>query len=201
MVEDWEKDAVVPESWEDENEKTCESDSREDKRPTREIPVPPTLHPPIAKELETKEERDYAVKVSDLHNAMDLFGIKDVPIDQTLPPPPPPPKGATQRREEFAFGDPSTLPEFESLAKRVASHLSSRYSSSKHYPLFLEALIRHLMAEREVPELRKLSSILGELASTKSKARKKPTLSAGPKKGGTVFEDMLEYSGNVDYEE
>jgi hypothetical protein len=205
-MDDWEIGVVKKESWEEENDQSEEDvkdswDAEEEpEEKPKQIPLPKKkeIKPPpqVAREL-TKDERDKEVKAADLEQAMELFGIKGVDAreavgavkDKTQQAPP------TPLPDVISLGakDPVSIPEFESLAKKLALHLNQKFSTNQHYPMFLETLIRQIMTERDAPEVRKVSSILNELANSKAKkpaAKKKATLTASHKKGdGIDFED------------
>lgn len=206
-MDDWEVGVVKKEPWEEENDHIEEEvkDSWDAEDEPEEKPKPKPLPPPIKKEVKpppqvarelTKEERDKEVKAADLEQAMELFGIKGVDAREAV--------GAVKSKAQpaptplpdvISLGakDPVSIPEFESLAKKLAFHLNQKFSTNQNYPMFLETLIRQIMTERDAPEVRKVSSILNELANSKAKkpaAKKKVALTASHKKGdGIDFED------------
>lgn len=216
MADDWQVQVVKKESWEAEQSDEDVKDSWDmedepqvvpEKKP---LPPPkPVIKAPVAPPPEelTKEERDIAVKVADLNNAMDLFGISGVDARQIVGAPaktktvsaPAPPKDVIS----LGAKDPLTLPEFESLAKKLAQHLGQKFGSSPHYPLFLETLMRHSFAEREAPEVRKAAAILTDIANTKSKkpATKKaaPVVTAHKKGNDVDLEDYGDVYDDDDY--
>ena len=208
-MDDWEAEVVKKESWEEEGDNTdqevkdswdVEDEPIENPKPK---PIPPAIKkevklPPQVREL-TKDERDKEVQAADLENAMELFGIKGVDAREVV--------GAVKDKSQLVVPpvsdaislgskDPISIPEFESLAKKLALHLNQKFSANQNFPLFLETLIRQIMSEREASELRKISAILNELANSKSKkpaAKKKAALTTSHKKGNDIdFEDYGE---------
>ena len=205
-MDDWEAEVVKKDPWEGEDDNIDETvkDSWDVEDEPVEKPRPKPMPPAIKKDVKipqavrdlTKEERDKEVQAADLENAMELFGIKGVDAREVV--------GAVKDKSQpipqpvsdaISLGakDPISIPEFEALAKKLAFHLNQKFSSNQNFPLFLETLIRQTMSEREASELRKISSILNDLANSKSKrpaAKKKAALITSHKKGNDIdFED------------
>ena len=209
MTDDWEAEVVKKEHWEeaelDQNDDVKDSWDMEDEPEEKDVPKPvvkkvekkPAPKAEPVREL-TKEERDIAVQVADLNNAMDLFGISGVNARDIVGAPKTKPAAAQVAApvpDVISLGakDPVSIPEFETLAKKLASLLNQKFATSSHYPLFLETLVRHTLAERDVTEVRKVGSILNDIANAKTKkpaGKQKAALAAAPKKGnGLDFED------------
>lgn len=216
MTDDWEAEVFKKEPWEeakmDEADDVKDSWDIEDEAPEEEVPkpkkseakktIPPKEQPQPTREL-TKEERDIAVQVADLNNAMDLFGIKGIDARDIVEPPKAKPAATATVLvvpDVMSLGakDPATIPEFEALAKKLAAHLNQKFASSQHYPLFLETLIRHSMTERDVTEVRKVAAVLNDIANKAKKpaVKKKASLAAAPKKGSDI--DFADYGDVYD---
>lgn len=100
----------------------------------------------------------------------------------------------------FDSANPQTWTEFESFSNLLVKKLAT-LQHSKHYPNFLEHLFRALLADRDVPEIRKLANMASEAAAAKQRdklnaAKKKaPSLSgAGRKVGGRA--DLMDFAGD-----
>lgn len=87
----------------------------------------------------------------------------------------------------------ATTKDVDDLVKHILTRELSPHSTTKLYPVLLETLFREVSNTREVPELRRLASIVSEIAATKQKAvvKKKPQIELGGKKGSKY--DVEEY--------
>lgn len=87
----------------------------------------------------------------------------------------------------------ATTKDVDDLVKHILTRELSPHSNSKLYPVLLETLFKEVSNTREVPELRRLASIVSEIATSKQKAvvKKKPQIELGGKKGSKY--DMDDY--------
>lgn len=218
----WDDDDVA-DSW----------DVEEEEEEKKKKPAPAPVVAPVAKpkpaaaavklhakkeepEDETEQERrDRArrlVQESDLENAIALFGIsKDqVNVDDILDV-----KKTSVKKEAaalqpsggyFESANPQSWNEFETLATTTCKKLKT-LQSSKHYLNFLDTLIRTLLQDCEVSEIRKLANMASELASAKqrdklaqmNKKKAPPSLAGASKKSGGR-DDMFDYDMDDDEE-
>lgn len=122
-------------------------------------------------EVERKQRLELAVKRADLQNTIDLFGVDGADIDTAL-------QDACvlsdkpSHRGEFESADPQSIPEFDKFAGYIADHLNSRLAQRKNYPAFLESLVRQLCSTRDLTLVRKISSLVQDLALAKQKEQK-----------------------------
>lgn len=160
----------------------------------------------------SKAEQDVAVKMADLKNAMDLFGIEEGAVDtreilnttalkKTSLPATAMPAPAVMEEGLYVARLPQTLPEAEMLAKKVGGQMVIRLGNSPFYFGFLENLLRHTLNDREAADIRKLATVLNDLAAAKQKksSQKKAVSLPGAKKSGNkLYEDDDDFEDDYD---
>lgn len=187
--EEWEQDADdVANNWEDELEDKVEQVAKPVTTAKPKSKPKPTVQQVeeeesiFESEADRKRRSEAAVKRADLQNTMDLFGVdgSEVEIDKVLQQEASllsissRPGAATSTVGNALFGslDPHSVPEFEKLADLISSHLSSKFGDRKNYYLFLENIVRKLLINRELSELRTMSSLIQTMISVKQKETK-----------------------------
>ena len=81
---------------------------------------------------------------------------------------------------------PSSVTDFNDFAARVADKLTE-FSSSTHYLVCMEKLIRSATGDMKVADIRSLSRTLNAIANEKQKEDKKSAKKAKKKKGGVAL--------------
>lgn len=185
---------VVKEDWQDDVEDDWDASSEEEvvieKKPVMLAKKPAA---PVKKEveepLETAQEKKLRLQklqeAADLDNAVHLFGsdfikAEDEPTGTTTAP------AKVVEIDWLQSLDPQTAKDFDAISATLSKKLKS-FEKSKFYVQFVESLTKSLLADREVPEIRKVGGIITDLAALKQReklaAAKKPAPSlAGAKK-------------------
>lgn len=225
---------VVKESWENEEDVADSWDAEEDEPVVTKAPVkaaPAPAKPPAKAKAqpeapaagnETPEQQkqrlNRLIQESDLENAMALFGIsKDqVNVDEVLGVEKKPSSksssslaassaaASSASASPFDAANPQSWSEFEAFSALISARLTA-FEGSKHFPNFLEHLIRSLLVDREVPEIRKVANMASELAASKQRdklaavnKKKAPPSLAGVSKKRTDLMDFGDDDGEFD---
>lgn len=155
---------------------------------------------------ESEADRERQVRLGDLEHTMDLMGIRgseEYKRDIVE-------AGLTKRTTATTGNVPSaiaqrvltTTKDVDDLVKHITSRELFPHSTSKLYPTLLETLFREICNTREVPELRRLASIVSDIAASKQKAvtKKKPQIEMGSKKSSQYDMDDYDDDSNDDHD-
>lgn len=183
----------------------------EKKTPAPKKPAAPAAaavkEEPVETALERKLRLQKLQEAADLDNAMHLFGaehiVKDEDVKETHTAPPmatciPPPQ--PDWLQSLA---PKTQKDFDAIVDTLSAKFKT-FDTNKLYIPFVESLTKALLADRDVPEIRKIGGVITDLASIKQKeklqAAKKPAPSlAGAKKSSrNVYADFGDFDDDGD---
>lgn len=145
----------------------------------------------------TEAGRERLVRESDLQHGFDLLGVKaDESLKKAIVEESAVKKAPSASRPALPTSL-NTVKDIDDIARAIEKELSP-HTASKLYPALLEAIFRELATPRDTPEVRRLASLLNDLASARQKqatsAKKKPQIEIGMRKGRDV--DLEDY-GNA----
>jgi hypothetical protein len=150
---------------------------------------------PLPDDSEVDRERE--VRLGDLEHSMALMGLTGTDefkrniVEASLT------KKATMTTNNIPVTISqrtlATTKDVDDLVKHILTRELSPHSNSKLYPVLLETLFKEVSSTREIPELRRLASVISEIATSKQKAvvKKKPQIELGGKKSSKY--DMDDY--------
>lgn len=160
---------------------------------------------PLETAMERKLRLQKLQEAADLDNALHLFGAEHIvkgesessaqpPLATTVPPPQP---------DWLQSLAPQTQKDFDAIVETLGKKLKG-FEKSKFYLAFVENLAKALLADREVPEIRKIGGVITDLASIKQKERlsaaKKPapTLAGAKKSSRNDYADFGDFDDDGD---
>ncbi|KAJ1955579.1 Translation initiation factor 3 subunit J component [Dispira parvispora] len=170
------EDNQIKESWEDSEDESSESEAESAAPPpTKSDTTKPgkkrmTVAQKIAQknasqlagndqaEMSVEERREAQLKLernADEENAADLFAGMTIK-DQKF-------------REDLATMNPRSKEDFDQFRKILVERITS-FSNQRHYPVFVDALVRELCVPLKDTDVRKAASTLSSLANEKQKA-------------------------------
>lgn len=146
----------------------------------------------------TEAGRERLVRESDLQHGLDLLGVKaDAALKKAIIEESVVKKAPAATSRSIVPTSLNTVKDIDDIARAIEKELSP-HISNKLYPALLEAIFRELATPRDTPEVRRLASLLNDLATARQKqatsAKKKPQIEIGIRKGRDV--DLEDY-GNV----
>lgn len=150
----------------------------------------------VAPEILDEDERERQMRLSDLRQGIDLLGVKvsEAEVERAV-------ESGPKRTIKRELQSQKDIDDFVlSFSKQITA-----LNQSRLFPQLLEAMLREMAKDREVPELRRLQGILADLVTLRQKRqsseKKKnmPTLEGAGKKHQGRVSNLLEDEAGDDF--